>query len=64
MLLNFDIIIMVIFLMSLVSRFQFSRTGLPDVSVSVENIAVDTIGHVEQYALQFMVSPDTTLPIA
>ena len=50
--------------MSLVSRFQFSRTGLPDVSVSVENIAVDTIGNVEQYALQSMVSPDTTLPIA
>jgi len=47
-----------------VSRFRFSRAGLADVSVSVVNIAVDTTGGVEQYALQFMVSPDTALPIA
>ena len=45
-------------------RFRFSRRGLPDVSVSVVNIAVDTTDGVEQYALQFTVSPDTALPIA
>ena len=37
---------------------------MADVSVSVVNIAVDTTGGVEQYALQFMVSPNTALPIA
>ena len=35
-----------------------------DVSVSVVNIAVDTTDSVEQYALRFMASPDTALPIA
>ena len=47
-------------------RFRFSRRGLTDVSVSVVNIAVDTLSTdgVEQYALQFTVSPDTALPIA
>ena len=37
---------------------------MADVSVSVVNIAVDTTDGVEQYALQFMISPDTALPIA
>ena len=47
-----------------VPTFRFSRAGLADVSVSVVNIAVDTTGGAEQYALQFTVSPDTALPIA
>ena len=48
-----------------VPRFRFSRLGLADVSVSVVNIAVDTTDDgVEQYALQFTVSPDTALPLA
>lgn len=37
---------------------------MSDVSVSVVNIAVDTTDGVEQYALQFTVSPNTALPIA
>ena len=37
---------------------------MADVSVSVVNIAVDTTDGVEQYAIEFMVSPDTALPIA
>ena len=48
-----------------VPRFRFSRSSLPaDVSVSVVNITVDTTDGVEQYVLQFTVSPDAALPIA
>ena len=47
-----------------VPRFRFSRNELSDVSVSVVNITVNTTDGVEQYVLQFTVSPDAALPIA
>ena len=45
-----------------VSRFQFSRSGLSDVSVSVVNISVGTTDD-NDHALEFAASPSTPLPI-